>query len=342
MKTDKLIDGIGMIDEKYIEAAHEKRAVRRFVKPISAIAAAACLCLTASLPTATAFGSNNAYSILYLLSPSVAQTFKPVQKSCEDNGIRMEVISAEIDGSKASIYISMQGDMLDETTDLFDSYNIKCPFDSVGHVSFSYFDEATKTAYFVVHIETMNGEKIPKGKVTFSVRELIFDKQEFSGKIDDVDLSNVPLDPACTEDISCVGCGINVPDFELPDDYSELSEKYLIPNETPLAEPVDGMKITAVGYVDGVLHIQQRRDNLLKSDNHGFPKLISNDGKVIESYAHVGFWDENSKDKNSKNQYEENLFSIDYNEIKNYSLYGDYFTSKGYRSGDWEVTFRIK
>lgn len=337
MNTDKLTDAIGMIDEKYIDAAHPKKAVRSFWKPFSAVAAAACLCLAALLPTATAFGSDNAYSILYMLSPSVAQTFKPVQRSCEDNGIHMEVISAEIDGSKASIYISMQGDMLDETTDLYDSYNINCPFDNVGHVSFSYFDESTKTAYFVVHIETMNGEDIPKGKVTFSVRELIFGKQEFEGKIDEVDLSNVPLNPACTEDIPCVGYSIEVPDLKLPDSYKELSEKYLIPNEIPLAEPCDGIKITAVGYVDGILHIQQRCDNVLQNDNHGFLTLVNNDGEKVENYSTVSFWDENTV-----NQYQESLFSIGYNEIKDYSLYGEFFTSTGYKSGDWEVTFKMK
>ncbi len=252
----------------------------------------------------------------------------------------MEVISAEIDGSKASIYISMQGDTLDKTADLYDSYHINCPFDSVGHVSFSYFDESTKTAYYVVHIETMDGKDIPKGKVTFSVREIIFDKHELKGIVDEVDLSDVPLNPACTKDIPCVGYSIEVPELQFPDSYKELSDKYLIPNETPLAEPCDGIKITAVGYVDGILHIQLRRDNLSQCDNHGHLALINNDGEKVEAYSAVGFWDEN--DENSVNQYEESLFSIDYDEIKDYSLYGAFFTSKGYKSGDWEVTFKIK
>ncbi|MDE7365615.1 MAG: DUF4179 domain-containing protein [Ruminococcus sp.] len=333
MKTDKLIDAIGMIDEKYVADAHKPcmKISHRKVKGF-AIAAAAMLCIAVPLPAMTAFGSDTAYNLLYMAMPSVAQTFKPIQKSCEDKGIRMEVISADIQGDEAHFYISIQGDMIDETTDLYDSYNIKCPFDSVGHVSFSDFDKETKTAHFVVNIKTMNGEKIPKGKVTFSVRELIFDKHEFEGAIDGIDLSEVPKNPPTTKEVRYRGHGSK---YEI--DISDYS--YLIPNAEPLSVPIDGVSVTGIGYIDGALHIQTYYENLLKTDNHGYVYLVDENGNLIGDnyFADISFW-ENDGD----GSYDEKIIPVDYNELENCSLMGWFSTSNGYESGDWEVTFKMK
>lgn len=339
MKTDSLIDAIGMIDEKYVEDAHKPcvKIRHRKVKRL-AIAAAAFLCVAVPLPAMTAFGSDIAYSLLYMASPAIAQTFKPVQKSCEDNGIRMEVISASIEGNKASFYISIQGDNLDETVDLYDSYHINCPFDSVGHVSFSEFDENTKTAYFMVNIETMNGEKIPKGKVTFSVKELIFDKHEFEGAIDGINLSEVPENPPTTENVCFRGFGIDNPDYVDVENASELSTKYLVPDTK--IKITDGIWLTGIGYIDGKLHIQTYHENLLKTDNHGYVYLVNENGNCFDDsddFANISFWDDERK-----GSYDEKIFSIDYNELENYSLMGWFCASDGYESGDWEVTFKME
>ncbi|MDE5771123.1 MAG: hypothetical protein K2I06_05765 [Ruminococcus sp.] len=334
MKTDKLIDAIGMIEEKYVADAHKPcvKISHRRVKGF-AIAAAALLCIAVPLPAMTVFGSDTAYNLLYMASPAIAQTFKPIQKSCEDKNIRMEVISASIEDNKASFYISIQGNKLDKTVDLDDSYHINCPFDSVGHVSFSEFDENTNTAYFMVNIETMNGEKIPKGKVTFSVRELIFDKHVFEGAIYGIDLSEVPENPPTMKEINYRGHS-----SKYETDISNYS--YLIPNAEPLAVPVDGVSVTGIGYIDGKLHIQTYYEDILKNDNHGHVYLVDENGNRFnddDDYVDVSFWDDEGK-----GSYDEKIFSIDYNELENYSLMGNFYTSNGYESGDWEVTFKMK
>ncbi|MBO5104123.1 MAG: hypothetical protein J6B74_03555 [Ruminococcus sp.] len=325
MKTENLIDAIGMIDEKYIAEAH-KPQIRHSVKKF-AIAAAAVLCIAVPLPVMMAFGSDTAYSLLYMAMPSVAQTFKPIQKSCEDNGVRMEVISSDIHGDEADFYISVQGDMIDETTDLFDSYNIRCPFDNVGNVSFSDFDESTKTAYFVVNIRTMNGEEIPKSKITFSVRELIFDKHEFEGAVDGVDLLEVPENPPTIDNINFRGGSEN---------YESITN--ILAPSSPLTEITDGVSVTGIGYIDGKLHVQTYYEDILKTDNHGYVYLVDkNNRRIGEDFASISFWDDDRK-----GSYDEKVFDIEYSELENYSLYGKFWTSDGYKSGDWEVTFRTE
>ena len=60
---------------------------------------------------------------------------KPINVSCEDNGIEMTVVAAEVNGEKTTILLSMHDKIakrLDETTDLFDSYSICTPYDQSG------------------------------------------------------------------------------------------------------------------------------------------------------------------------------------------------------------------
>ena len=72
------------------------------------------------------------YRLMYLVSPAVAQFFRPVQQSCEDQGIRMEVVSVYIRDDTAQIYLTVQdvtGGHTDGPVDLNDSYAIRSPFD---------------------------------------------------------------------------------------------------------------------------------------------------------------------------------------------------------------------
>ena len=75
-------------------------------------------------------------------------SFLPVQKSDTNNGIKMEVVSADIRGDTARIYITMQdliGDRVDETIDLYDSYDIRLPFDGTGFCGKVGYDPNTRT-----------------------------------------------------------------------------------------------------------------------------------------------------------------------------------------------------
>ena len=79
-----------------------------------------------------------------------------MQRSCEDNGIRMEVTAAYIHENTAEIYLSLEdltGTSFDETVDLFDSYRLHTPFDCTGHCQLASYDPDTHTATFLVTLE---------------------------------------------------------------------------------------------------------------------------------------------------------------------------------------------
>ncbi|MCH5348722.1 MAG: hypothetical protein J1E40_05315, partial [Oscillospiraceae bacterium] len=333
---DNMINAIGMIDDTLIIEAKRpiKKIKRRWTKSVIA-AAILLLCLSAPLPTAVALGSDNAYQALYFISPAAAQTFKPVQRSCTDNGIKMEMISASIDGNKASFYISLhdlEDKGLDSTVDLFDSYSINCPYDSTGYCSFSEYDDTTNTAYFLVNIERMDGKKIKNDKITFSVKELIFGKQNYEGILSDIDLNSVPYEPDTQNSIPYRGASFK---YEEPD-YRDF--RYLIPAELPLTSPVNGVSVTGIGYIDGALHIQTYYKDIGHTDNHGFLYLADENGNRIEFYNEfdISFWDDEHR-----GSYDEKIIEMTYEDIPNYQLYGSFLASNGYEIGKWEITFKL-
>ena len=340
MKADTFMNAVGLIDERFLDIDTPAKTIthHKWTKRIVAFAAAAAL-IVGTLPTLTAFGVTPAYNILYQFAPSVAQTFKPVQKTCADNGIEMTVISAERKGSEASVYLAMHdttGNCPDGEWDLYDSYSINVPRDMTGHCSFSDYDAETHTAYFVVHLETTDGGTMPEGKVTFSVHEMLLGKVRTSGIIEEIDMHSIPYEPQTStkSEISGGYTSAAYADLPEPEDY-----RFLIPSAQPLCNPADGVSIENIGYIDGALHILTRYDDIPHTDNHGFIHLVDQNGEIIGEQSSFGFyyWDDSHQ-----NNYKEEILPVDYENLSKCTLQGDFVTAQGYVSGDWEITFPLE
>ena len=197
MKADTFIKAMGNIDERFLNVEVPERKIHRKWTKWVAGAAAAVLLIACPLPAMTAFGSDEAYNVLYSISPRIAQDFKPVQKSCTDDGIEMTVVSAKRKGSRAEVYLTMRdttGECPYGDWDLYDSYRLNLWRDMSGCCKFDEYDEETHTAHFIIVLNTMDGSPMPKGKITFSVSELLLGKKETKGDID-ADLSAIPTAP---------------------------------------------------------------------------------------------------------------------------------------------------
>ena len=78
-----------------------------------------------------------------------------MNRSDEDNGIRLTVDSVYLHSDTVEVYVALQdltGDRLDETTDLFDSYRINRGFDCSATCSRVGYDAQTRTARFLISI----------------------------------------------------------------------------------------------------------------------------------------------------------------------------------------------
>ena len=308
MNADNVLNALGMVDEAMIADAEQtpKFAKRRSARKTLILAAAVILCLSLTLPVLAAADVEPAYRLLYALSPAAAQGLKPVQMSCEDNGIRMEVAAAKIEGDTADILICMQdltGDRVDGTIDLFDSYMLLSPFDSIGTCRFLDYDEAQRSAVFLVRISRMDGRAITGNKCTFCVREFLSGKTHFSGEIRGVDLSEV----------------------------SASNDK--------VYTPIAGVEVRDICWQDGALRARVHCDDVRNTDNHGYLYLRCADGQIIEAEQDQNGpeWD----DAGTGFLYEY-VFDIPQEQLAEYQLCGEFWICDSLTKGNWQVTFPLK
>ena len=334
MRGNELLDKLERIDPAYIEAADTAPNKRKRVWAKWGTAVA-CLCLICGLaiPAMAAF-SPSFYELLYAVTPATAQFFKPVQRSCEDNGIRMEVTAAYIHENTAEIYLSMQdltGTNFDETVDLFDSYRLHTPFDCTGHCRLASYDPDTRTATFLVALEQWDRQSIEGEKLTFSVRKLLSGKKSWGGILDGVALNDHLT--SAVQTVQPRGLSGNLFGSDGGKEVTVLKPA------GEIAAPVDGVALTGIGYADGRLHVQVYYADILKTDNHGSISLVDREtGEQIDCDGSAAFFD--SKRAGS---YEDYIFTgIEADALGTYALYGTFVTSAGPVEGNWSVTFPLE
>lgn len=316
---------------------HQKKKIIH-VKRRIAIAACLCLCLClcGTVPILAFAGNDFAHELLYSISPSIAQKLKPINVSCEDNGIEMTVVAAEVNGEKATILLSMHDKIakrLDETTDLFDSYSICTPYDQSGGCSLVSYDAGTNTATFMLTIEQTDHILLPGDKITFSVNQLLSKKEHNNFKIEKIDTNNVYSITEFLEEPDIRGGSDS--ESESIDGDNML---FIKPDEANAIILKKGVAVTGYGIVEGKLHIQVRFSDILNTDNHGYVYLKNEDGKVVNCQSSVAFWDQSHV-----NSYEEFVFEVSAEELVNYEIWGEFWTCNNAPiEGEWQVTFPVE
>ena len=335
MNIDKLADAVGMIDDRLIREAKETREENKKVLYFPfrklAIAAVAALVCFGSVPALAAADVEPAYDLLYSISPAMAQKFKPIKRSCEDRGIRMEVDSAYIHGDTAEAIIcikDMSGNRIDETVDLFDSYNIRNMKDSSATCDLLDYNESTGVATFAVLMEQIDGSSLTGSKVTVSVSKLLCKKGLFNGVLEELSLSSVTDTPALINEVKIRGGG----GAPLPDETS-----FLQPAPTPLSTPLSGISVTGLGYENGKLHVQIRYEDIANTDNHGWLWLQAENGQLTDCSYSISFWDSSRTDS-----YEEYIFELPYEKLGDYKIYAEFTNSGLLIEGDWQITFPME
>ena len=316
-------------------AAQKAPARPRRLRPLIALAAVlVCLALTVPAFAMPALAADpNGYALLYSISPAAAQFFKPVNRSDEDNGIRLTVDSVYLHSDAVEVYVALQdltGDRLDETTDLFDSYRINRGFDCSATCSLAGYDAQTRTARFLISITSFDGQDIEGDKLTFSLNRLLTGKTETEGAVTGLDLAAVQAEPATQQVTRRGGSDIAA---EAGGSTAE-TRTALVPTGT-LAAPAPGVAITAVGYVDGLLHIQVLYENILETDNHG-QLWLDNGAEKLECLGSLSFFDENESDS-----FEEYVFDVSPVQLADCTLYGSFVTADTLIEGGWEITFPL-
>lgn len=316
-------------------AAQKAPARPRRLRPLIALAAIlVCLALAVPAFAMPALAADpNGYALLYSISPAAAQFFKPVNRSDEDNGIRLTVDSVYLHSDTVEIYVSLQdltGDRLDETTDLFDSYRINRGFDCSATCSLAGYDAPTRTARFLISITSFDGQDIEGDKLTFSLNRLLTGKTETEGAVTGLDLAAAQAEPATQQVEWRGGSGIATE----TDGSTAEPRTALVPTGT-LATPAPGVTVTAMGYIDGLLHIQVLYENIHETDNHG-QLWLENGAEKLECLGSLSFFAENGSDS-----FEEYVFDVSPAQLADCTLYGSFVTADTLIEGGWEITFPL-
>lgn len=328
MKSEKLLDAMGEIRDEWIEDAR-KPGVRR--PSITLLAAVLVIGLLLSVGAFALADVDGFYEVLYAFSPRMAQALKPVQMSCVDNGIEMKVLSAAVEWDTARVFIGLhdlEEDRVDETCDLYDGYSIDLPSKSmISHCEFSSYDEATGTALFLLEVERGDGWRISSNKLTFRLNGFMSGKREYHGGLE-LDRSLIQQTPQTRTDFIVNGLGGR------DDDYT-ISE-VMVPGQS-LLQPTEGVNVTGMGWVDGMLRIQVHYDRVWETDNHGEVYLLDAEGDVHWSAYQVSFWDEQRGGR-----YDEYLFEVTPEKLEEYEFQGFFSAGDQFHRGYWEITFPLE
>ncbi len=286
--------------------------------------AAFILMLTIATPALAA--SSTAFNeLLYRFAPAAAMHYRPVNLSCEDNGVTVELMAVNINGDMAEMYIAVQGEMIDGTVDLFDSYHLDTAKEAEAYCQQTGYIAETNTAVFYINYRHMDGSPIDGQKLTFNLREMLVNKQEhtrdLTGFLPQSKEESLTFRPAC----------INGRGGDAVDNHAAYTN-VLISADAPIPI-VDGVSFSGSGYVDGKLHIQMRYEDNLRTDNHGFLWFVSADNQAIHDFASIHF-------KDGKDAIVEYVFSSD-TIPESPVLMGDFTTCDSLITGDWAITFPL-
>lgn len=324
---------------------------RILIKP--AIAIMALIITYCSMPVLAA-NVPIIYDLMYLVSPSVAQYFMPIQKSCESNDIEMEVVSAYIKDDTAQVYITLKDlkyDRVDNTTDLNDSYSINRAFDCViGHCKNVGYDEKTKKATFLITI-TNNGKKNITGeKLTFRMNNFMSHKKEWNNI--ELPISTEQADNE-TKTENVLLSGFSTTNEKYKNKYNKNEGVVIVPN-IDIYFGVTNMNITGIAYFDQKLHIQVSAKNNFKVDNHGeiyLKNKETNEKKMSDCILHFILGKNGNKYEYSteyfthnenRRDFTEYVFDIPKEELKHYTILGDFVASDVYTEGNWKITFPLE
>lgn len=267
---------------------------------------------------------------------------QPIQLTSENKGIKMEVVSAMKDEDMIVIYITLQdidGNRIDETLDLNDSYRIEGLNAYTSEVV--NYNEQSKTA--TIRIQANSKKNINNKIVEFSLDSFISNEKNISSSLDNNiladNLENEVENPVKLNiDNISGGGGILYKEIINKKDIYILEKDKLNIKFNEIAY----MNITNIGIINNQLHIQTKLDKS-KYDNHGLLYLTDNEGnKINASSTSISYsFDENGTTIYG-NDYIEYIFDLKNINLNNIKLNADVFYSENYIEGPWKTRFKIE
>ena len=323
----------------------EEKTSRRFnVKKAALIAAAAALVSVFPLTAAAATAVPAINDWVYSVNPQLAEYLYPINESCTDNGIKLEVESAANDSHNTRIFFTLQDTegkgRIASDTDLCDSYYINIGSFISGGVCCESYDPETQTARFSANITS--NEDLTNKMATFSLSMIMSNKTEYEKFDTGINLAEIIPEHTQIggEKIEHIdGWSHSSESLYESESYDKPSkEDMLVPDVTNISigDQFDYVSISNIGFIDGKLHIQTKWESSF--DNHGWFTLYN--GDYISGYEMIYF---STKEDNAiGTRHIEYIYDVGPEDLSNYKLLADIVEDGEIVKGDWQINFRME
>lgn len=331
-------------DSQHTSQKNRTKLYKRRLPKIIYIPIAAILSLTIVTGAAAAMGVIDLSSILQFVSGDRINILRPVNKTSEDQGIRMQTLGAVRDGSTTEIYVALTDLTADRVNASLDVYDFHVSGGRAHNAQLVQYDVAERTAIvrFLVQGKRLNN------RMSVQIRSFLSGANKEENYDSGLNLSEFlskkqqneydTLDPL--ED-SISGWG--------GESSLELSEQEFIhvlrQDQTHIKLPgIDWMYISNIGFVDGKLHIQINPDDEMGRYNHGEFFFTDDRGNKLDIPMNsVSYGSYIKGDTRYGGDYEEYIFDIsDISQLEHLQLKGNFTSYDQFVTGKWETTFNLK
>ena len=317
---------------------HHRLAIRKAV----VFTAAVCLIFTCSLSAfAATIPAFNDW--IYTVTPKLAELLYPINKSAEDNGIKVTVLGAVNDNHNAAVYFTVQDttdqNRVNEKLDLGDTCYIEGPY--AFNIEMLSYDEKTNTALFAMR--GSGGEGLSNRMTTFKISMLMSNKTTHDWYDTGIDIASLVNSNANSLPVSNF---YYTGGSELPAGGLSVLEPDVM--NILLGDGIDFVTISNIGFVDGKLHIQTKWKTSF--DNHGSLGLadendVANGEANAISYNNYYFRTAEDSANCGNNRFAKHIeYVFDVSRIEELSGCNlrAYLVEDGtFTEGKWKVNFRL-
>lgn len=333
-------DFLQKIEDKCNRKSQEKW-LGAVLRPVLAVVAV-CFGLGVTLMPVMARELTGVYRIIERYAPSLAEYVLPQQYASSSAGILMQVEAVNINEKDAEVVVSFTDepgfDYIQGKVDMYDSYHITSYSgdSNVGGCSFLEYDEAEDKAYFKLQMSSWDSFDVDK--LRFQVGMLLTNCAEEKVAVDLADMDRTPV----LKSVTLNGSGGTM-SAQLQQYLGASEDEIWRRGAKVLQGSYDGtftdkLEITAIGYQDGILRIQNCRGSFKEADRHMEIMLVDAQGNERHCDYSVGWQEELAGERIS---FDEQWFVVSEEELEELQVVAYRYVTDGCVKGDWEVVFNV-
>ena len=221
--------------------------------------------------TTLAAGLEEVNELLYRFWPEAARALRPVNLSAEQGGIRMDVISATMNNERLLITYSLtdlEGNRLNDNTKCSTDLDIPDPVDEYyGYDRLISYDPEKRQALFgsFLRYRDFASDISDDNTITLMLTGITVSESYSRELLSLMDGQEYKVDPVpCPKELFTTGIVV----LDEGAEKGQQEHPNVLNPENSLGIPViDGIELSGIGWVDGMLHIQLHIPDYLSSAN---------------------------------------------------------------------------